>query len=56
MSFAKLKNALLDDRGFLLEIFLPGRKEEREFRVSKDLSPGIDVIGRAQGVTPNGVF
>ena len=56
MSFAKLKNALFDDRGFLFEIFLLGRKKEREFRVSKDLSPGVDVVGRVQGITPNSVF
>ena len=56
MSLAKLKNALFDDCVFLFEIFLPRRQKEREFCVSKDFDPGVDVVGRAQSVTPNGVF
>ena len=44
MSLAKLKNALFDDCVFLFEIFLPRRQKEREFSVSEDFHPEIDVI------------
>ena len=41
----KLKDALFDNGGFLLEILLPRRKEEREFGMSEDFNPCVDVVG-----------